>query len=165
MDELALNYADEAHFLFIYTREAHPEKGPDYAEGLGIPSTAEQPWPALKTIEEKYEHARTMRDFRETPRRILIDDLDGQVHRAYSGCSNMSWIIDHTGRVHFKANWTVADDLRRSLEAAVHIRELKRTPHAEAVQYFSEGTGYNRVRRPSGAGRSLAAEASAGSER
>jgi len=147
MDQLARDYEGDAHFLFVYTREAHPEKGGDYATGLGLPSDAEHPWPAHASIEQKYANARTMRDLRETPRTILIDDLEGEVHRAYSGCSNMSWIIDHTARVHFKANWTVADDLRRSLEAAVHIRDIKRTPHMEAVQHFSEGTGYNRVSR------------------
>ena len=59
----------------------------------------------------------------------------------------MSWIIDHTGRVHFKANWTVAADLRNSLDAAISIREMKRDPHSMAVQYFTEGTGYNQQRR------------------
>jgi hypothetical protein len=29
MDAMAKELADEAHFLFVYTREAHPEKGPD----------------------------------------------------------------------------------------------------------------------------------------
>ena len=66
---------------------------------------------------------------------------------AYSGISNMSWIIDHTGRVHFKANWTVALDLRRSLEAAVRIRDIKRDARSEAMQYYSEGMGYNRIPR------------------
>ena len=149
MDQLARDYADQAHFLFIYTREAHPEKLQDYMERLGLPeTTGEHPFPAHKSIKQKIEHARIMRDLRETPRRILIDDLQGAVHRAYSSCPNMSWIIDHTGRVHFKANWTVAADLRNSLQAAVRIRDLKRTPHAEISQYFTEGTGYDRVRRP-----------------
>jgi hypothetical protein len=49
--------------------------------------------------------------------------------------------------VHFKANWTVAADLRNSLDAALRIREMKRDPHSEAVQYWTEGTGYNRVAR------------------
>ena len=148
MDAMANELADEAHFLFVYTREAHPEKGPDYTMGLGLPPTEEEhPFPALKSIEQKFEHARIMRELRETPRTILVDDLEGEVHRGYSGCSNMSWIIDHTGRVHFKANWTVAADLRNSLDAAIRIRDLKRDKHSEAVQYFTEGTGYNRVPR------------------
>ena len=148
MDAMARELADEAHFLFVYTREAHPEKGPDYAENLGLPPTEEEhPFPALTSIEQKYEHARIMRELRQTPRTILIDDLEGEIHREYSGCSNMSWIIDHTGRVHFKANWTVAADLRNSLDAAISIREMKRDPHSIAVQYFTEGTGYNRQRR------------------
>lgn len=149
MDQLARDFEGEAHFLFVYTREAHPEKGPDYAAGLGLPSTKDHPFPAHINIEQKFDHARIMRDLRQTPRMVLVDDINGTVHRAYSGCSNMSWIIDHTGRVHFKANWTVAADLRRALEAAVGIRDIKRDRHAQAVQYYSEGMGYNRVRRSS----------------
>ena len=135
MDQLARDFADEAYFLFVYTREAHPEMFPEF--------------PAIRSIDQKFDHARLMRDRHQTPRTILVDDVGGTVHRAYSGCSNMSWIIDHTGRVHFKANWTVAADLRNALEAAVRIRDMKRDPHSEAVQYFTEGTGYNRVPRRS----------------
>jgi hypothetical protein len=148
MGAMAKELADEAHFLFIYTRDAHPEKGPDYAMGLGLPFTEEEhPFTAHKTIEQKYEYANIMRELRQTPRTILVDDLEGEIHRAYSGCSNKSWIIDHTGRVHFKANWTVAADLRNSLDAALRIRDIKRDPHSEAVQYWTEGTGYNRMPR------------------
>ena len=150
MDQLARDYADRAHFIFVYTREAHPEKGPEYMERLGLPSTtAEHPFPPHASIEQKYEHARTMRALHETPRRILMDDLDGAVHRAYSGCPNMSWIIDHTGRVHFKANWTKEVDLRRALDTAVHLRELKREgdasdPESKPSAYYMEGMGYAR---------------------
>jgi hypothetical protein len=80
-----------------------------------------------------------------TPRTILVDGVDGEVHRAYSGCANMSWIVDHTGRVHFKANWTREPDLRRALEAAIHLRELKRDPDARVMPYFTEGMAYTRT--------------------
>jgi hypothetical protein len=36
MNAMAKKLADEAHFLFTYAREAHAEKGPDYAMGLGV---------------------------------------------------------------------------------------------------------------------------------
>jgi len=37
------------------------------------------------------------------------------VHRPYSGGSNIAYIIDHTGRLHFKENWTRKPHLRREL--------------------------------------------------
>ena len=128
MDQLARDYANQAHFLFVYTREAHPEKFPEY--------------PAFRSIEQKFAHARAMQQKHQTPRTILIDDVDGAVHRAWSGCSNMSWIVDHTGHVHFKSNWTYEPDLRRALESAVNLRDLKR--EGSANQYFTEGVWYSR---------------------
>ena len=128
MDQLARDYEDQAHLLFIYTREAHPEKYPEF--------------PAIRSIEQKFDHARLMKERHGTPRIILIDGVDGEVHRTWSGCSNMSWIIDHTGRVHFKANWTHEPDLRPALDSATKLRELKR--EGTASQYFTEGVWYAR---------------------
>ena len=128
MDQLARDYEDEAHFLFVYTREAHPDKHPEF--------------PAIRSIEQKFDHARIMKERHGTPRIILIDDVDGTVHRTWAGCSNMSWIIDHTGHVHFKANWTSEPDLRPALDSAVKLRELKR--EGIASQYFTEGVWYTR---------------------
>ena len=132
MDQLARDFADEAHFLFVYTRETHPDKHPA--------------WPPIKTIEQKFEHARRVRDYHESPRTFLIDGVDGEVHRAYSGCPNMSWVIDHNGRVHCKANWTREADLRWALENVIGIPAMKRDPnlrlkpyHMETVTYLTSG--------------------------
>ena len=128
MDQLARDYAGEAYFLFVYTREAHPESHPEF--------------PAIRGIEQKWEHARALKARHETPRKILIDDVDGAVHRAWGGTSNMSWIVDHSGRVHFKSNWTHEPDLRASLDSAVKMRALKR--EGGANQYFTEAIWYVR---------------------
>ena len=128
MDQLTRDYEGQAHSLFVYTREAHPEKYPEF--------------PAIRSIEQKFDHARIMKERHQTPRTVLTDGVDGAVHRAWSGCSNMSWVIDHTGRVHFKSNWTHEPDLRAALDSAVKMRELKR--EGSANQYFTEGVWYAR---------------------
>ena len=135
MDRLARDYEGQAHFLFVYTREAHPESHPEF--------------PAIRSIEQKWEHAQALKSRHETPRTILIDDVDGAVHRAWGGTSNMSWIIDHSGRVHFKSNWTHEPDLRASLDSAVKMRALKR--EGSANQYFTEAVWYIRDRDKEGA--------------
>ena len=132
MDKLAREYADEAHFLFVYTRETHPDKHPG--------------WPHFTSIEQKFEHAQRIRDRFDSPRTFLIDALDGDVHRAYSGCPNMSWIVEHTDRVHFKANWTREVDLRPALEGVIGLRELKRDPNVQLKQYYTEGNTYLKAR-------------------
>jgi hypothetical protein len=130
MDAMAREIGDEAHFLFIYTREAHPEHFPEE-------------FPAIDSIERKFANARVMRERHGTPRTMLVDDLDGAVHRQYSGGSNMAYIIDHTGRLHFKANWARELHLRRELRVAIAIRELKRNPDQRIVPYYHEGMSYD----------------------
>ena len=67
-----------------------------------------------------------MRNMYDTPRAILIDSLDGDVHRLYSGLPNMSWVIDHAGRIAHKFSWTVADDIRSALEDTLSVRGMLR---------------------------------------
>jgi hypothetical protein len=136
MDQMAREYEGQAHFLFVYTREAHPEHDHEV-------------WPELTTIEQKWAHAKAMQERHNTPRKILIDDLEGTVHRAWAGTSNMSWILDHTGRVHFKSNWTHEPDIRASLDSAVKMRALKREG-GPANQYFTEAVWYARDRDQEG---------------
>ena len=79
MDELARDYADSVHWIFIYNREPHPDDYPDHR--------------THRSIEQKFQHARGMRERHNTPRQILIDDLDGAVHREWGGLPNMT--LDH----------------------------------------------------------------------
>ena len=39
---------------------------------------------------------------------MLVDDLDGSVHRAYGLLPNMSWVLDRGGAILYKAMWTSA---------------------------------------------------------
>ncbi len=112
MDQMARDFADQAHFLFVYAREAHPDEFSDH--------------PEHHSIEQKYQHARDMRERHKTPRSILVDSLGGDVHHQYGLLPNMSWILDHTGTVAYKAAWTSAQDIRAALEEVLRIRELKR---------------------------------------
>jgi hypothetical protein len=118
MEELAKEYAEHARFYFVYVRESHP--GEDYASHT--------------SYEQKLRHAKDFRDI-GLKRPMLIDTLDGEVHRAYSGLSNMTWIIDRTGRVFYKASWTDAGDIRRALDELVGMEELKKQGRGNTVFY------------------------------
>ena len=112
MDQMAREFADDVNFLFVYVREAHPDTHPD--------------WPAHKSIEQKLEHARALRKRHGTPRTIVVDSLEGEVHRVYGGMPNMSWIVDHAGIVAYKAAWTSEIDLRAAIGEVLRHKELKR---------------------------------------
>ena len=110
MEDLAKRYAEGAHFLFVYTREAHPGEF----------------YPPHQYYEQKLLHAASFRERLGVERTIVVDSLQGKVHRIFGGVSNMSWIVDHTGRVAYRAAWTVADDIERALQEVLAARELKR---------------------------------------
>ena len=121
MDQLAHDFAEQVHFLFVYVRESHPDRFPDH--------------PTHKSIEQKFQQARDMQQRHCTSRRILVDSLDGDVHRRHGGLPNMSWVVDHTGRIAYKAAWTVEQDIRAALEDAIRIRELKRESSSGGEEY------------------------------
>jgi hypothetical protein len=70
--KLQAKYPD-IEFLLVYVREAHPgtRLGPHESDS------------------QKIKRAQQLRDFYDEPRRILIDDLDGTMHKAYGELPNM----------------------------------------------------------------------------
>ena len=124
MEAMAKKYAVDAHFIFVYSREAHPG----------------ELYPPLESIEQKIQHAKDFRERLGTERPILIDSLYGRVHRIFGGVSNMAWIIDHTGHVSYRAAWTVADDIESALEETLEMRRLRREGKG-AVAFYREIMG------------------------
>lgn len=105
MAALSMNAIDEQYAdrglgsIFLYTHEAHP--GEHY--------------PHLTSMEQKYKHARDLRDNVGVTRSILLDALDGACHRAYGSMPNMTWIFSRAGIPVYKSDWTDA----KSVENAV----------------------------------------------
>jgi len=85
--------------VFIYTREAHP--------GENVPHH--------DSFDRKLACARLLAEEAGISRDILVDDLDGTVHRAYGLMPNMTWVIGPGGRVAYKANWTSAANVEAFL--------------------------------------------------
>ena len=110
MDDMARRFAPRGvTSVFIYTREAHP--GENY--------------PHHTSIEGKRAHARALQSHTGLSRRVLVDDLEGTVHRAFGGLPNMTWII---GRniVLYRAEWTLPADIENALEHALNALDNRR---------------------------------------
>lgn len=97
--------------VFIYTQEAHPGDA----------------WPHHADFEEKLEAARKFVDQCDIQRPMLVDTLNGEVHRAYGTLPNMSWIISRTGKILYKADWTDARTIRHALEELGFELDARRT--------------------------------------
>ncbi|MCO4747364.1 MAG: hypothetical protein KC912_21370 [Proteobacteria bacterium] len=90
--------------MFIYTRESHPGER----------------FPAVHSLADKLAHARAFARDMGMERPMLVDDIDGTLHRAYGGLPNMSFVLDRSARVVYKANWTDARTLDAACEQLVH---------------------------------------------
>lgn len=102
LNRLYRKYAGtELDFLFVYIREAHP--GERVTEH--------------RSRDEKQRAASLLRD-EGFALPILVDDLQGSIHREYGTLPNASYLIDQSGRIAFRAIWTRPAVLERA------IREL-----------------------------------------
>jgi hypothetical protein len=110
MDNLADKYAGRAvRSIFLYTREAHP--GENYRHH--------------RSMEDKRSNARAFQQQYKVRRPILLDNLQGDAHRAYGVLPNMTWIIGRGGIVHYKSAWTDAEHVESALIYALEAQQRK----------------------------------------
>jgi alkyl hydroperoxide reductase subunit AhpC len=105
MNEVYEDYSDDdVEFLFVYVREAHP----------GEQRPAHQDW------DDKKEAAEQFRDEEKVVMPIIVDEMNGRIHKEYGTLPNPTYIIDKKGRVAFRALWTrprvIADALDELFE-------------------------------------------------
>ncbi len=111
--------------MFVYTREAHP--------GERIPHHTD--------LAQKLEHARLFQERWSVRREILVDKLDGPVHRAYGMLPNMTYIVNTAGRIAYRADWTDAHSIMWVLDYLRHETTEKQTTRRVAP-FFSELLGH-----------------------
>jgi hypothetical protein len=72
-------------------------------------------YPAHPSFEQKLQYARDCQAEDAISTRVVVDDLDGTMHRAYGMLPNMVYVLDREGRVAYKAMWTDHADLAAAL--------------------------------------------------
>ncbi len=111
LDELAERYEERGvGSIFVYTHEAHP--GEYYLHHT--------------SMEQKFRHARDLRNMLGVRRPILLDSLDGACHRAYGSMPNMSWIFTGSGVPVYKSDWTDARSVESAIEYFTEVSERRR---------------------------------------
>jgi len=68
-------------------------------------------YPAHRNRLQKLQHARNCREQDGIENPLLVDDLEGTVHRCYGSMPNMIYLIDKLGRVAYKAMWTDHEEI------------------------------------------------------
>lgn len=101
MDELQARYPD-VNFLALYVREAHP--------GERVPQH--------KTLAEKRGRAQAARRLLGEKRPILVDSLEGALHRRLGSYPNMLYLIRPDGIIAYRSDWAEPEEI----EAVLKIR-------------------------------------------
>ncbi len=115
MNDLYNRFEDEdVEFLFVYVRESHP------GERL----------PAHRSQDGKNRAAETLRNQEDLDLPILVDDLDGTIHRKYGELPNATYLIDKSGRVAFRSLWTRPKTVARALRQLLQIQDKRGIDHA-----------------------------------
>lgn len=110
LNELYVRYRDRGfEFLTIYVREPHP--GEHYGPH--------------RSWEQKLQHARDCREQDSIQTTLLVDDLEGAVHRLYGSMPNMIYIVDKKGRIAYKSMWTEHEEIEGVLENLVESERLQ----------------------------------------
>jgi hypothetical protein len=69
----------------------------------------------MKTISKKLEIAEKLREFYGELRKILVDNLDGEMHKAYGELTNMVYVINPNGKVIYRYNWAFPKNIDKVL--------------------------------------------------
>ncbi len=98
MEALHHRYKNEATFLAVYVREAHPSDGWRTPSNDKAGVVVAQP----KTAEERNKVAQTCCTSLKITMPLLVDRLDDLVGNAYSGMPDRLYVIDRAGRVAYQ---------------------------------------------------------------
>jgi peroxiredoxin len=87
-------------FVFVYVREPHPGEA----------------YPHHTSMEQKIAVARELRGTEEVRFPVLVDELDGRVHRAYGARPNPIFVVHRNGRLVYRSGHAECGPLREYLE-------------------------------------------------
>lgn len=127
LNRLYSRYRDRGfEFLTIYVREPHPGEG----------------YTHHTTWEQKLRYARECRAQDGISNPMLVDDLEGTVHRLYGVMPNMVYVVDKRGKVAYKAMWTDQSEIEAVLENLLLADELEaqgvrlKASYTEKINYI-----------------------------
>lgn len=123
-------------FFLLYTRESHPA----------------ETYSGHQTIEQKIAHAGALQRLENVRVPIIVDHLDGRIHRAYGLWPNALFVIHKDGRLIFRSNMANHDELRHYLndllaaeKAAAEGRVLHQQYSERIVAHEADQATHHRV--------------------
>jgi peroxiredoxin len=106
-------------FFLLYTRESHPAEN----------------YRAHTSFEQKLSYARDLLRLESLRFTILVDHLDGRIHRAYGLWPNALFVIHKDGRLIFRSNMANHAELRQFLNDIVSAETAAAVGRVLHLQY------------------------------
>jgi len=130
LKDLHRRYGERVRFVLVNVREAHP--------GASVP----QP----QSIEEKVAHAEALERHHGFGFDIAVDDIDGTLHRSFGPRPSSAYIIDPTGTIIFRAQWSnVTPALEEAMAAVVTGRRPPRADVRRTLRSVVQMAGHGQV--------------------
>lgn len=106
-------------FFLLYTRESHPAE--NYA--------------AHSSFEQKLSYARVLQRLEDVRFPIIVDHLDGRIHRAYGLWPNALFVVHKDGRLIFRSNMANDGELRQFLQDLLAAEKAAMEGKVTHLQY------------------------------
>jgi hypothetical protein len=152
MEALQAKCADrDVAFLYVYTREPHPNqrmRGFDFGEE-----------PQTRSIEERRRNAKRCVERHALTIPWIVDEMDGRIQRAYGGLPNSAFLVRSDGVVAYKEAWADAGRLEAEISKLQPPAFYLASPEARKalLRVYEDALRLQRAKTPEA--RTAAAEA------
>ena len=109
----------EVSFLLLYTRESHPAEN----------------YPSHSSWEQKLSYARDLQRLENVQFPIIVDSLDGKIHKSYGTWPNALFVVHKDGRLIFRSNMANHSELRQFLDDLMAANRATAQGHMLHLQY------------------------------
>ena len=127
VDALYTRYKDQANFLMVYVREAHPTNGWAMESNTRVGVAVAQP----TTLEERAAVCEQFRKKLSPGMPVVVDTITDPVNTAYSGVPARLYVIDSKGKVAYKNGRGPFGFKPGEMEQALVMSILESTPTVE----------------------------------
>jgi thiol-disulfide isomerase/thioredoxin len=127
LDALYHRYKDEANFVMVYVREAHPTDGWVMESNAKSGVVYKQP----TTLAERAEICEAFRKRLKPGMPVVVDEILDPVNTAYSGSPARCYVIDAKGKVAYKGGRGPFGFKPQEAEQALAMAILEATPAKE----------------------------------
>jgi hypothetical protein len=138
LQKLHEKYGKEVAFLFVYTKEAHPDDGPENRKDASPTGGWKMKGNKVK-IDKHVKYAdreKAAKDLKSAGKDdwvVLVDAMDDHAHEAWGNLPNMGFLVEPQGRIAHKWAWVQSaggkvkngDEETQTAEALLSKAELK----------------------------------------